>query len=74
MRSWEYGDKVHLTNGNHKKVSDIFIKNKISRFHKMIYPIIVDSDDKPIWVPNLWHNNCDSNKNNKYMILKWQQD
>ena len=75
VRNWKYGDTLIDNDLNKiKKVSDIFIKNKISRFHKMIYPIIVDSNDKPICVPNLRHNNCNNNKNNKYMILKWQQN
>ena len=75
VRNWKHGDKLIDENLNiSKRLSDLFINNKISRFHKLFYPIIVDSDDNPICIPNLWYNNYFNNLNNSNMILKWQQN
>ena len=54
VRNKRDGDFIELkgTNG-HKKVSDIFIDCKVERKDRENYPVVVDSDNKIIWVPKL---------------------
>ena len=33
-----------------KKVKDFFIDNKISKSHRALIPILVDSEDQIIWI------------------------
>ena len=43
------GDYVNCNNYN-KKLSDLFIDNKISNFNKKIYPIIRDEKNNILWI------------------------
>lgn len=49
---WKKGDKIHLKNST-KKISDIFINNKISNYDKLYYPVIRSNKGNVICVPNL---------------------
>ena len=49
---WKKGDKIHLKNST-KKISDIFINNKISNYDKLYYPVIRGNKGNVICVPNL---------------------
>jgi tRNA(Ile)-lysidine synthetase-like protein len=49
---WKKGDKIHLKNST-KKISDIFIDNKISNYDKLYYPVIRGNKGNVICVPNL---------------------
>ncbi len=49
---WKKGDKIKLKNST-KKISDIFIDNKISNYDKSYYPILRNNNGEVICVPNL---------------------
>ena len=49
---WKKGDKIRLKNST-KKISDIFINNKISNYDKLYYPVIRGSKGNVICVPDL---------------------
>ena len=55
------------------KLSDIFINNKVTNLEKIQYPILVDSNNEILYVPNLYnkyHLNTieSSNSQNIYWI------
>ena len=54
IRTRKHGDKIDL-NGmfGHKKVKDIFIDSKIPIEKRDIWPIVVDSQDKVLWIPSI---------------------
>ena len=54
IRTRKHGDKIDL-NGmfGHKKVKDIFIDSKIPIEKRDIWPIVVDSQDKVLWIPGI---------------------
>ena len=56
VRSWKDGDKCFSNYyHNYINVSDIFINNKVSNFNKNQYPIVVDTSDEIISIPNLYN-------------------
>lgn len=56
VRTWKHGDKVEIKNG-HKKVSRIFIDNKVETPMRKRWPIIINSDGEIIEIPKLWRKN-----------------
>lgn len=57
------GDRINLFGSNNsKKVKEIFIENKIPKDTRDNYPILVDSQDNILWIPNL--------KKSKYNVKK----
>ena len=68
LTHWKKGDSITLNKNKNKitkKISDIFINNKVSMIDKRYYPIVRDSNNKIIWIPNLESNlndNSDSTK------------
>ena len=72
LRSWKYGDKVELFNGDHKKVSDIFIDGKVPLFKKKLYPIIEDFNSNIIWIPGLFESNV-LNLTSDKVLIKWEE-
>tara|TARA_B110000438_G_C15769304_1_gene631110 strand:+ start:261 stop:710 length:450 start_codon:yes stop_codon:yes gene_type:complete len=65
LTHWKYGDKFCDNNMN-KKISDIFINNKISIYNKKFYPIIRDSSNNILWIPNILDKFTDTTKNVLY--------
>ena len=68
VRTRHFGDKMSIKNmSGTKKVSDILINSKIPVSKRDLWPIVVDSKDKIIWIPNvkkskyngLMTDNCD---------------
>ena len=54
LRNKKDGDCISLLGANgHKKVKDIFIENKIPLSLRDNYPLLVDSDDNILWIPDL---------------------
>lgn len=75
VRNWKHGDLLFDNKSKKKKkISELFIKNKFSKLHKLIHPIVVDYKDNPIWIPNLRHSNCNNIKNKENIVIKWQQN
>ncbi len=74
VRTRKYGDKMELkTVGGHKKVKDIFIDSKIPKEERDKWPVVVDSTDKIIWIPNLKKSKFTKQKKDKYdIILKYE--
>lgn len=56
IRTWKQGDKVELANG-HKKVSRIFIDNKVESHMRKHWPLIINSNGEIIEIPKLWRKN-----------------
>lgn len=52
IRNWQEGDSFRPfgMNGQQKKLSDFFTQLKLSRWEKEEVPLLVDRDDKIIWV------------------------
>ncbi len=72
LRSWKFGDKVKLSDGRHKKVSDIFIDAKVPLFRKKIHPIVEDSNNEIVWIPGLFDKNNFSKARGK-VLIKWEE-
>lgn len=73
LRNKKEGDyiKVLGLNGK-KKVKDIFIEKKIPKSIRNSYPILVDSNDTILWIPNIKKSKFNTKKNEKYdIILKY---
>lgn len=70
IRTRKYGDKIALkgTNG-HKKIKDIFIDSKIPMNERELWPIVVDSNDQIVWVPNLKKSKFNKQKAEKHDII-----
>lgn len=54
IRSKKDGDKIKVKNlGGTKKVKEIFIDSKVDIQKRSGYPILVDSNDTILWIPNI---------------------
>ena len=70
VRTVKVGDKMEVKNLNGtKKVSDIFIDEKVPKYERESYPLVVDSNDKIIWIPNLKKSKFAKDKSEKYDII-----
>ena len=70
VRTRKLGDKMYLkkTNGS-KKVKDIFIDCKVPIEERDTWPIVVDSEDKIIWIPGIKKSKYTKLKSEKYDII-----
>lgn len=74
IRTRKLGDKMYLKklNGS-KKIKDIFIDCKVSSKERDTWPIVVDSEDKIIWIPGIKKSKYTKLKNEKYdIIIKYE--
>lgn len=73
IRTRKNGDYIEQLGLNgKKKIKEIFIENKIPQNLRDNYPILVDSDDQIIWLPNLKKSKFNSQNNEFYdIILKY---
>jgi len=63
IRNKKDGDYIEILGLNgKKKIKDIFIDNKIPVNLRNTYPLLVDSDDNILWIPNI--------KKSKYNVKK----
>ena len=70
VRTRKDGDKIRVKNlDGSKKVNDIFIDIKLSKKDRDIYPIIVDSEDKILWIPGVKKSHFDKQTNETYDII-----
>ena len=71
VNKWKHGDKCISSKDNRINVSDLFINNKLSLFHKENYPL-VKYLDRIIWIPCLFYGKIDRVElYKKYLILRW---
>lgn len=73
IRYRKNGDKIKIKNmDNYKKISEIFINEKISMKDRAIWPIVCDDNNEIIWLPGLKKSHFDSQNSGKYdIILKY---
>ncbi len=73
VRNRMNGDKIYVKGllGS-KKISDIFIDEKIPMNERDLWPIVVDSKGMVVWLPGLKKSKFDKTKEEKYdIILKY---
>ncbi len=70
FRNRKKGDVISLlgTDG-HKKIKDLFIEAKIPTNIRNNYPLLVDSDDNILWVPNIKKSKYNVKKDELYDII-----
>lgn len=70
VRNYCYGDQMTIKNmKGHKKISDIFIDEKINYQERSQYPVVIDSTGEIIWLPGIKKSAFDSPKDEKYDII-----
>ena len=70
VRNYKQGDKMTIKNmDGHKKISDIFINEKININDREGYPVVVDSNGEIIWLPGIKKSAFDTKKDGKYDII-----
>lgn len=70
VRTRKLGDVMEVKGLNgKKKIKDIFIDNKISTRDRELWPVVVDSNDKIVWLPGLKKSKFDVSKSGKYDII-----
>ena len=63
IRNKKDGDYIQIKGMNSKKkISDIFIEKKVPKHLRNNYPLLVDSNDEIIWIPNLKKSKFNSQK------------
>lgn len=75
IRNKKEGDKIEVLglNGT-KKIKDIFIEKKLPTNIRKKYPLLVDSNDNILWIPNIKKSKFNSKNNEKYdIILKYYE-
>lgn len=73
LRNKKDGDFIEALGLNgKKKIKDIFIEKKLPKNVRTSYPILVDSNDTILWIPNIKKSKFNTKKNEKYdIILKY---
>ncbi len=70
IRNRKDGDYMILKNSNYKKkIKEIFIENKLPISKRNNYPLLIDSDDKVLWIPNMKKSNLCYKKDENYDII-----
>lgn len=73
VRNRRDGDKIEVKglNGT-KKVKDIFIDEKIKMSDRNTWPVVIDSENKVVWLPGLKKSKLDKKISEEYdIILKY---
>lgn len=75
IRNRQDGDKMSVKGMlGRKKINDIFIDSKIPMKEREMWPIVVDSEGKIVWLPGLKKSKFDKTKLEKYdIILKYYE-
>lgn len=70
IRTRKLGDRIQVKGLNgKKKIKDIFIENKIDLKERDLWPVVVDSTDRVVWIPGLKKSKFDKQKNENYDII-----
>ena len=67
---WKEGDKISLKKTT-KKISDIFINNKISNYDKLYYPILKNNKGNVVCIPNLETKYYKCFNKSDFLSLNW---
>ena len=70
VRNWSIGDFYIDKKNKKKRVSKLFLKNKFNNYEKMSHPLIVDSDNQVLWIPELANGNVFLENNSCIKISK----
>ncbi len=73
VRTRKLGDKM-VPKGmeGRKKLGSIFIEADISRLERAVYPILVDSQDRILWIPQIKMSKyCKTIRENHYIVIKY---
>ena len=74
IRPWRHGDRmVSATSKKNLLLSDLYINNKLSKYEKLIQPVVVDDQDIIYWIPGLLHGEINYNKLEKVKVIHWTQ-
>ena len=64
LRNKKSGDYINIKGMNgKKKIKDIFIDSKIPKDKRDHYPLLVDSNDQILWIPNIKKSKYNTKKN-----------
>lgn len=70
VRNRRDGDKIKLKGLNaYKKVSEIFINEKIKTSDRNSWPVVLDSKEEIVWIPGLKKSNLDKKNTEEYDII-----
>ncbi len=70
LRNKKAGDYINVLGMNgKKKIKEIFIENKIPIKERKNYPLLVDSNDTILWIPNLKKSKYNVKKDEFYDII-----
>ena len=70
IRTRKIGDRIDIKGLNgKKKVKEIFIENKIDLRERDLWPIVVDSTGKIVWIPGLKKSKFNKSKDEKCDII-----
>ncbi len=70
LRTWHNGDKMLVKNlGGSKLISDIMINSKVEKEKRKGIPVLVDSKDVILWIPNLKKSQFCKEISEKYDII-----
>ena len=69
VRTRKLGDVMAIKGGGHKKIKDIFIDSKIPLADRDLWPIVVDSHGRIVFVPGLKKSKFDKTNNEFYDII-----
>lgn len=73
VRNRKYGEVMEVKNLGTKKLSDIFINEKIPKEKRSELPIVVDSNNHVLWIPGIKKSKFAKDKTEKYdIILKYE--
>ncbi len=70
VRNRKDGDKIIIKGmSGHKKVSEIFINEKIKINDRKLWPIVLDSKDNIVWIPGIKKSKFDKTGSSEYDIV-----
>ncbi len=70
VRNRKDGDKIIIKGmSGHKKVSEIFINEKIKTNERKLWPIVLDSKDNIVWIPGIKKSKFDKTGTGEYDII-----
>ncbi len=69
VRTREYGDIMAIKGGGHKKLKDIFIEKKIPLEERDLWPVVVDAENRIVFIPGLKKSKFDRKKEEFYDII-----